>query len=221
MFSKITEFIDYDIEDVNNFVDSVNKDNVMELVIDRENQIIAYKSNDYELHTLQCVNINILEDVLKRITPLTKNVYYRNLENEIDLKRCPIDKIKLFQKVTGLADKEFDYKVEVINVLEELFETSGYESKEARERAEEIFNGYFKDKQIASEKDLLDAFLDIIVFSMGAIMKLGYDPKLALNEVAKIVNSRRGEIVNGKFIKHKDEESKKLWYEPKFDKCKL
>jgi hypothetical protein len=42
---------------------------------------------------------------------------------------------------------------------------------------------------------------DIIVFASGAIAKSGYNPSLVMEEVYKEINSRKGTLVEGKFVK--------------------
>lgn len=66
----------------------------------------------------------------------------------------------------------------------------------------------------------VDALCDVIVFAVGAIMKLGYDPECALSEVAKEINSRSGSIVDGKFQKDKSPEAKAKWYQADFQICR-
>ena len=132
----------------------------------------------------------------------------------------PIREIERFQKDRLLDRQIFDFKVEVINILEELVEMTGIQSASARKIAEEIFKNYFKSKIIANNYALVDCFNDIRVFSIGAIMKLGYDPKCTLLEVSKEINSRVGEIVDGKFIKDKSPEAQANWYKADFVGCK-
>jgi hypothetical protein len=72
-----------------------------------------------------------------------------------------------------------------------------------------------------TEEDQVDAFADITVFATGDIMKLGYNPEKVLCEVGKEINSRTGEIVNGKFQKYKTPEAMALWYKADFSDCKL
>ena len=71
------------------------------------------------------------------------------------------------------------------------------------------------------EFDEIDALCDIQVFAGGDILKLGYDNEKCLSEVAKEINSRSGEIVNGKFQKYTTTEAKDKWYKADFTGCKL
>jgi len=51
-------------------------------------------------------------------------------------------------------------------------------------------------------------------------MKLGYHPGMVLEEISKEINSRVGEMVEGKFTKDTSEEAKANWYKADFTKCK-
>ena len=132
----------------------------------------------------------------------------------------PIREIERFQKDRLLDKQSFDFKVEVINILEELVEMTGIQSAGARKVAEEIFKNYFESKIIANNDALVDCFNDIRVFSIGATMKLGYKPRCTLLEVSKEINSRVGKIVDGKFIKDKSPEAQANWYKANFEGCK-
>ena len=69
----------------------------------------------------------------------------------------------------------------------------------------------------ASPEQVVDAWADIIVFATGAMAKLGYDPSKVMEEVYKEINSRTGEMVDGKFIKNPDA----VLYQADFTDCKL
>ena len=66
-------------------------------------------------------------------------------------------------------------------------------------------------KDVMSNSDQVDAFTDIIVFATGAILKLGHDPIVAIEECGKEVNSRVGEMVDGKFEKDLSEAAQANW----------
>jgi len=128
-----------------------------------------------------------------------------------------IDEIKVFNEVNGLLESNsFNIKVEVINILEELLELTNI--AEPRELASEIYEKYFKNnlKEDIEEKEIVDAFADINVFSIGAMLKLKYEPNCVLKEVSKHINSRKGMLIDGKFVKDK----KHKMYETDFTKCK-
>jgi len=113
----------------------------------------------------------------------------------------------IFQKITewnrerGLLGKEFNHEREVSFIVEELLESTGnHDSITARKKAEEIAHDIVTPEYFDEEK-VIDAFADIIVFSSGVIAKLGYSPDKVLEEVYKEIDSRKGKLVEGKFIK--------------------
>ena len=129
-----------------------------------------------------------------------------------------IDGIIKFQKDRLLDKQQFNFETEVLHILEELVEMLGYESLYAREKAKTIYQ-HFRNYEPVEKEKLVDAFADIIVFSIGSIMKLGYEPRCVLNEVSKEINSRVGSIVDGKFIKDKSPEAKSKWYKADYKRC--
>jgi len=138
-----------------------------------------------------------------------------------------LSEITRFQTDRQLDKKPFNWNVEATNILEELLEAMGINSRDIallcvgdmRLRIrEEIQKGSTQEPTI---EDQVDAFSDIIVFACGALTKLGYDPEFTLLEVAKEINSREGEMINGKFVKHQTPEAKAKWYKANFSKCKL
>ena len=129
-----------------------------------------------------------------------------------------IDGIIKFQKDRLLDKQPFNFETEVLHILEELVEMLGYESLYAREKAKTIYQ-HFRNHEPVEKEKLVDAFADIIVFAIGCIMKLGYEPKCVLNEVSKEINSRVGSIIDGKFVKDKSPEARAKWHKASFDKC--
>jgi len=122
----------------------------------------------------------------------------------------PISEIKRFQEDRNLHMQQYEWDNEATNIIEELLEAQGLNvSKQKRVQLRAKVNsfvvGTWDDlllaKKATKEEDIVDAYADIIVFSIGAIMKLGYDPECVLLEVAKEINSRKGRIVDGKFQK--------------------
>ena len=150
-----------------------------------------------------------------------------------------LEELKRFQTDRLLHKQEFDVEVATINILEELFEIHGVRDNKDRQFAKEAYramkeqinelytrklygksmNGF--EYNTPTEYDKVDGFCDIQNFAGGEVYKLGYDNELSLLEMAKEVNSRKGEIVNGKFEKYKTEEAKALWYTADYSLCKL
>jgi predicted HAD superfamily Cof-like phosphohydrolase len=136
-----------------------------------------------------------------------------------------IKEIMRFQSDRLLDKQPFDDLNELTNIFEEMLELLGFNvPKEQRDELKQklkLFIEYLisvMELKRTNEDGKVDALNDIIVFCIGGIMKLGYNPECTLNEVAKHINSRVGSIVNGKF--EKDLSKKHLWYEVDYDKCK-
>ena len=143
-----------------------------------------------------------------------------------------IQEIMRFQTDRELPHQNYTSLNEHINIIEELVESMGYnivkEDRIMLASALEVFMtklvGYgiaIKNDVDFTNDDIVDAYGDIIVFAIGAIMKLDYNPETVLDEVAKEINSREGEIIDGKFEKHLDDEHRAKWYKADFSKCKL
>lgn len=139
-----------------------------------------------------------------------------------------------FQKDRLLHKQPYDFKNESVNILEEIFESGGLKvPKENRDKLFRVFEQtihtiysfdvgstdeeYKKDPEHCA----VDAYADIIVFAVGAIMKLGYDPQRVIKEVGKEINSRIGEIVDGKFQKDTSDKAKAEWYKADYSQAKL
>ena len=140
--------------------------------------------------------------------------------------------IMRFQTDRELHLQPYSWSNEAKNVLEEVCEADGMDiPKELRSTIFEpvlthmraLVKDFMGLKVIGtpSVENRVDAHADQIVFNIGAIMKLGYDPELVLNEVAKEINSRKGEMLNGKFEKYLGETHTNNWYKANFTNCKL
>ena len=144
-----------------------------------------------------------------------------------------LQELERFQKDRLLHKKSFNIKVASLNIIEELLEAHGAHDNDSRDVATAVYDSMFAiaehhvvtdttvDYITPTEEDQVDAFADITVFATGDIMKLGYNPEKVLCEVGKEINSRTGEIVNGKFQKYKTPEAMALWYKADFSDCKL
>ncbi len=125
-------------------------------------------------------------------------------------------KIIQWNKERGLLDKPFNHQREVSFIVEELLESTGnHDSITAREKAEEIATEIVSPDYFDEEK-VIDAFADIIVYATGVIAKLGYDPDKVMEEVYKEIDSRKGKLINGKFVKDPDAPR----YHADFSHCK-
>lgn len=140
--------------------------------------------------------------------------------------------------------EELDMVNEMSYILEEVIEgLTDMESVQAREYAQSlakvIAGGYLphcmsileyeiesipEQKTDLSKKSLenfVDALGDIKVFATGSIRKAGYDPDLAMNEVLQEIESRTGQVIDGKYTKDKSPEAQAKWYKADFDNAKL
>ena len=141
-----------------------------------------------------------------------------------------IKNIMKFQTKRGLDKQQYDWNNETMNVVEELLEAKGYEIHKNQRGFLRGLTDYLRAHTATNpaikwfrptEHDMVDAWGDVIVFCVGALMKLGFDPEKVLAEVSKEINSRDGCMSNGKFEKYTDERSKAKWYKADFTKCKL
>ena len=131
-----------------------------------------------------------------------------------------------FQTDRRLHLKPYSPYNEHANIVEELLESIGIDTpKGDRPELAANFanfvmeNSVGKDMIVTTSDDRVDAYADIIVFAIGAIMKLGYNPKKVLKEVGKEVNSREGSMVAGKFEKDLSDEAKAKWYKADYSKA--
>jgi len=129
----------------------------------------------------------------------------------------------MFQKIVewnrerGILKLDFNHVKETSFIVEELLESTGhYDSVTARDKATELAQEIVGTPD-ASPEQVVDAWADIIVFATGAMAKLGYDPSKVMEEVYKEINSRTGEMVDGKFIKNPDA----VLYQADFTDCTL
>ncbi len=142
--------------------------------------------------------------------------------------------LKRFQEDRLLNKQEFNLRVATMNILEELFEAHGISDSADRRLVNDLYSIAFENifelqedlcsLGITMEKptieDQVDAFCDIQVFADGEIGKLGYNNEKCMSEVAKEINSRTGEIIDGKFTKYKTPEAIAKWYKADFSNCR-
>jgi len=103
------------------------------------------------------------------------------------------ERIELFNAQRGLLDN-YNKENEIEMLREELVEYID---------AEDIF-------------EEVDALCDIIVVATGSLLKLGYDPTIAMEQTCKEILSRKGSIdANGKFQKDRTTE----WYKADYSRA--
>ena len=145
----------------------------------------------------------------------------RGLNAVAEIKRFGLDR-----NIDGMVIDRMAYAK---NIVEELLELFGHDiPKESRVKLDKVVYMMFATAPIETpyEKsvpvhDQIDALADNAVFSMTEMLKYGYDPEKVLLEVAREINSREGEIVDGKFTKFTDEISVAKWHRADFHNCKL
>ena len=124
------------------------------------------------------------------------------------------EKIVQWNEERNLLVKEFDYKNEMSFIVEEILESTGqYDSISSRDKAKEIVQDMLSSE--GSKEQIVDSLADIIVYSTGAIRKLGYNPSKVMDEVFKEIDSRKGTIIDGKFVKDPNIKP----YTANFDAC--
>lgn len=100
----------------------------------------------------------------------------------------------------GLIARGFDHAREASFIIEELLESTGkFSSETGRELATMLAVKLVKQGTAESEQ-IVDAWGDIIVFAVGTIAKSGYDPAKVMEEIYREINSRKGHLVDGKFV---------------------
>ena len=114
-----------------------------------------------------------------------------------------IKKLKKWAKKRSIIDQDFDLNGFIKNIIEEL---------------NEIMEGD-KNNDI---HEIIDGLMDIPVFCLTDMMKLGYDPDKVYKETLKELKSRKGKWnpKTKKWEKFKDKKHKKLWYKADYTKCK-
>lgn len=142
--------------------------------------------------------------------------------------------LKRFQEDRLLNKQEFNLRVATMNILEELLEAHGIADSADRYLVvgtyDALMESLYENQQFLEDKGVVfseptienqvDAFCDIQVFADGEIGKLGYNNEKCMSEVAKEINSRTGEIIDGKFTKYKTPEAIAKWYKADFSNCK-
>ena len=97
-----------------------------------------------------------------------------------------------WQCTRNLNSMPYTHTNEIKNIIEECVEASGFLSSiQARDVATNIVDTYilndYNDSYVA-----VDSYCDIINFAIGAILKLGFNPEIALQECLKELNDRTG-----------------------------
>ena len=113
-----------------------------------------------------------------------------------------ISAIANWQSSRNLDKMPYKHTNEIKNIIEECVEASGLlTSTQAREVSTNIVDTYILETYTPNAA--VDAYCDIIVYAVGAIMKLGYYPEIALDECIKEISDRTGSYdpAAGKLVK--------------------
>ena len=148
-----------------------------------------------------------------------------------------------FQTDRNLHKMEYERINAHGNIVEELLESIGLAVPKANrpqlKEAWQDFVGLMQDLGIANmdetnnyningyggavvkTESIVDAYCDIMEFCTGELLKLGYIPEKALLEMTKEINSRAGEVVDGKFQKDMSVEAVTRWYKANYATCEI
>lgn len=116
-----------------------------------------------------------------------------------------VEDVKNWQATRNLDKMPYRHRDEVTNVLEELLETFSLKREDVQSIVEGI---YASNPQEASDVEKVDAYFDICVYSIGAMMKLGFDPAKVFAEGLREINDRTGayDPQVGKWVKQTKQE---------------
>ena len=130
-----------------------------------------------------------------------------------------IEQIKEWQSSRKLDKMPYSFGNETINILEEISESDGGYSI-PRDNAEYIYDKCCFDGECSSPEEKVDAYFDICVYAIGAMMKLGFDPVKVFDEGLREINDRTGEYDEtvGKWVKNKTKENP---YKADYSKARL
>lgn len=141
-----------------------------------------------------------------------------------------ISEIVRYQTDRTLDKQDYNPMNEHANIFEELLESIGMDvSKENRPKLKANLDLFVSNLAVnevvevgsTTTGEKADAYVDVIVFAVGALLKLGFDPEKALIEGGKEINSRIGTIIDGKFEKDLSDEAKQNWYKADYKKARL
>ena len=103
----------------------------------------------------------------------------------------PLDSIRNFNEKRGLIEQGFDLRRELNFIVEEVVEATNInlDSDKAKEKAKVIVDKLLKEC-VTTNENSMDAFIDIIVFAVGALYKLA--PRMNIDvkeEIMKVIRN--------------------------------
>ena len=131
-----------------------------------------------------------------------------------------IEQIIKWQTDRNLDKMPYKHEDELKNILEEVIESFGMFSVFAREIASNIVFDLKEESFETDDEQKVDAYFDICVYAIGAMMKLGYDPMKVFEEGLKEINERTGayDAQVGKWVKQSKKDNA---YKADYSKAKL
>lgn len=120
---------------------------------------------------------------------------------------CAVDRVANWQEERGLSKIDFNRKDEFTNLLEEIFEAMGYKKEGdkdiPRNMASHYVDAWLMHVRSPDDEIIVDGLFYLIVYSIGAMMKLGYSPSIVFQEGLKEIDSRGGRFDHsaGKWVK--------------------
>ena len=141
-----------------------------------------------------------------------------------------IKKLVKYQSARRLDEMKFCDLDAHGNIVEEMLESLGFDVPRRNRQilkdalinfVREVYSRGIATNTETPENFKVDAYCDIVVFALGEIQKLGYNPESAMIETWKEISSRTGEIVDGKFEKDLSDEAKARWYKADYESAKM
>lgn len=125
--------------------------------------------------------------------------------------------VKRWNEERGLDKLPYAHRKNISFIIEEILEANGEQtSEDLRQRAEHVAEAMVVENP-PDEELVVDSYADILVYTTGSLIRMGYDPELVAKEVLKAISSRTGKIIDGKFVKDPDA----VRYEPDYSLCRL
>lgn len=127
-----------------------------------------------------------------------------------------LEKVVKWQVDRNLDKMAYRHNDEIANIIEEVCETYCLSRFDAQAMVDKIV---FWNEGDTTADQKVDAYFDICVYAIGAMMKLGYDPIKVFNEGLKEINERTGayDPKVGKWVKQPKKENA---YKADFSKAK-
>ena len=139
------------------------------------------------------------------------------------------EKLQKWREDRNIFSGSYDWKTEIENDIEELFELMGFHKDDIEHLVNDFMDRYFTPELEPSDEVKIDAHCDKIVFSINSIAQLGYNPKECMDETIMEISSRIQDPAqyeewnangkSGKWKKFKDQDKNTL-YKANYKKCK-